>query len=123
MYYGQLTDEPADMGAFLLAHHNALPRHNPRISGGTADATAAPLQLPLVGDLAPGVAGLASLGYLHHSGTEEGVKIATHWIVIDVTAEAQFLFPFWWLSHLKSPLSEVRAQKSTSNLLSVLLKD
>jgi len=94
IYYGQLTDDPLDMGAFLLAHFKALPRHNPRISGGPAGATAAPQQLPLVGELAPGSAGLASLGYLHHPGTEEGLKSVTHWIVVDVTTEVAPLSPF-----------------------------
>jgi hypothetical protein len=90
-YFGQLTDGLPDVSAFLLAHFKALPRYNPRISG--IPGAAAPRQLPLLGELAPGSANVASLGYLHHPGTEEMVKTITHWIVTDVATQARRSVP------------------------------
>ena len=83
VYYGVLRDNEEDIMAFLLAHFNALPRFNPRITEGEGDDAAT--QLMLTKDLAP--LPNDQLNYLHHPGTEDNVKAVSHWVILDLKLE------------------------------------
>ena len=83
VYYGVLRDNEEDILAFLLAHFNALPRYNPRITEGEGKDAAT--QLMLTKKLAP--LPIDQLNYLHHLETEDNVKAVTHWIVVDLKSE------------------------------------
>lgn len=90
IYFGILEDTEEDIPGFLMKYFKAVPRFNPRILDAAGES--APEQLALTGKLAANAEPFASLGHLHHPGTEDGLKGVTHWVAVDVETQVHILF-------------------------------
>ena len=84
IYYGILDDSEEDILRFLMDHHKAVPRYNPRILGVEGPSP----QLTLTVNLSP--PSPEDMAYLHRAGTEDAVKTVTHWVVADLKSRVRY---------------------------------